>query len=134
MKRKHPFHRYFAKHGHYPRLRLDNGVQRLYIEFAPGYVHIKSSSPFSGEVYIVRSAWFTLLKRAVPITRKWAKHKDFDVPQRVSEAAAFEVELNRQRRAEKKARSQAETLEDAHRRERQRKRWLKAKARGKRRT
>src|ERR1700704_3597835 len=87
----HPFERYFAKHSHYPHLRIDNGVQRLTIEFAPGYVRIATSPPFAGEVYITRSAWLSLLKRAIPLTRQWRAHPDFDVPQAVHQAHLVEM-------------------------------------------
>src|SRR5215831_5823418 len=95
----HPFDHYYHKHGRYPQLRMANGVQRLTIEFTPGYVRIKTTSPYSGEVYITRSAFLHLLRKSVPIARKWVRHADFDVPQKVNEAYIDELALSQEKRA-----------------------------------
>ena len=123
-KKRHPFDQYYRAHGHYPQLRIANGVQTLTVEFTPGYVRIKTSSPFGGEVHITRSTFLQLLRRSVPIARRWSKHPDFDVPQRVHEASVLEASLAAELRQQKKSRS-IQTPDP----ERQRRRWLKAQAR-----
>lgn len=120
----HKFDKYFAKHGHYPRFKLDSGVQRLTVEFAPGYVRIASSSPFGGEVYITRSAFLQLLRRAVPLARQWHQHQDFDVPAAVHRTAAEELAHSQALRAEKRQRKWSP--EQA---ERQKRRFAAARAR-----
>lgn len=121
-KTRHIFERYTIRHGHGPQIRLANGVQRLTIEFQPGYVRIATSSPYSGEVYITRSAWFHLLRRAVPLTRRWEKHRDFDVPQQVHESAEWEAANSRALRQQKKTTAV-----------RQKQRYLRAKERAQKR-
>jgi hypothetical protein len=115
----HPFDRYFAKHSHYPRIRLNNGMQRILIEFAPGYVLIRTY-PWGGEVYILRSTWIELLKRAILLTKKWDRHPDHDVPQAMRQSYLAETLLLEEKRAMKK---------DPDRQDRQRQRFLAARAR-----
>src|SRR5215471_4568824 len=125
MKQKrHPFDVYFRTHNHYPQLRIANGVQQLTVEFAPGYVRLQTSSPFGGEIYITRSAFLRLLRRSVPIARRWSRHPDFDVPQRVHEEHLQEMQHLAELRQQKRDR-----VEDPERRARQHQRWMKAKAR-----
>src|SRR5215831_2963667 len=125
----HPFDAYTRKHRHGPRIRIDSGVQKLTIEFNRGYVRIATSSPYAGEVYITRRAFLALLPKVVPFARLWRKHPapDFDVPASVHAAYLQELEFDAAQRSEK--RSRRSTLEDAQARERQRKRWLAARAR-----
>lgn len=123
----HPFARYFRKHNHYPQIRVHSGVQRLTIEFAPGYVRIATSHPFAGEIYVTRSAFFVLLQRSIPLARRWAKHPDFDVPQAQLHLYRAEEAHSQALRQEKKNRS-IQTPDP----ERQRRRWEKAKARANR--
>jgi hypothetical protein len=124
----HPFDAYNAKHRRQPTVRLDNGVQRLTVTFHRGYVHIKTSSPFAGEVYITRSTFLALLRKVVPIARVWVKHPrpDWDVPKAVHEAYLFEQSLDRQKRELKKKTGDQRAAERKH------KRFLAAKARSKR--
>jgi len=128
----HPFDTYYRKHAHGPRIRIDSGVQRLTVEFSRGYVRIATSSPFSGEVYVTRSAFLALLQRVVPIARLWAKHPapDHDVPAAVHQWYLDEQALDRDLREAKKTRRL--TLDDTQRADRQRRRWLAAKARSER--
>src|SRR5207253_5863480 len=104
------------------------GAQRLTVEFAPGYVRIATSHPFSGTVYITRSAWFTLLKRVVPLSRKWTRHPDFDVPAAQRANYVQEMEhldaLRTQKRARK--RGSAADPDEGHR---DAQRHLRARAR-----
>jgi len=99
----HPFDRYFHKHHHYPRLRIVSGSQVVTVQFAPGYVSI-STYPRGGTVYITRSAWFKLLRRAVPLTRKWKPHPDHDVPAAMHELYELEREILREQREQKRDR------------------------------
>jgi len=100
----HPFDRYFRRHQHYPRLIISNGVQRLTAEFSPGYVHIRTSPPYSGSVYLTRTAWIQLLQRSIPLTRKWEAHPDHDVPQAMHDSYLWEKELLQEKREIKRRR------------------------------
>jgi hypothetical protein len=122
----HPCDRYFAKHQHYPRIRKRNGASKLTVEFAPGYVRITNGPPYSGTVYITRSAWMEVLKAIIPLTKWWLKfsHDDFDVPKAMADSLAFEAKLLTERREAKKTRHWDTAAAD-----RQRKRFQAAKAR-----
>jgi hypothetical protein len=110
-------------------MRFDNGVQHLTVEFAPGYVRLKTSYPYSGEIYITRSTFLQVLRRSVPMANLWRRHpsSDFDVPQQVLEAYQQEVAFAQELRQEKKNR-QIEMPDPAKAR-RQRQRYLRAKER-----
>lgn len=125
----HVFQRYFDKHGHYPHVVIRSGACRITVEFAPGYVRIEQSHPYSAQIYITRSAWFELLRRVVPISRKWAKHQDFDVPAALRAQWQEEYALLQEKRALKKGRSTADVADKA---DRQRRRFLAARARARR--
>jgi hypothetical protein len=116
----HIFQRYFAKHGHYPRVVVDSGAQRLTVELSPGYLSIKTSSPYQGQVYITRSAFLSLLRKIIPLARRWEYHADHDVPLAMHEAYLDHVAEVREKR---------ETKKDPSKAARQRQRWLAAKAR-----
>lgn len=75
----HPFDKYLQKHGHGPRLRVDNGSQRLQVTFYRGYVLVETY-PWGGRIYITRSALIKLLthRSLRPLIRKM--EGDFDVP------------------------------------------------------
>ena len=125
----HPFDAYTRKHRHGPRIRIDSGVQKLTIEFHRGYVRVATSAPYGGEIYLTRTAFLALLPKVVPFARLWRKHpaQDWDVPASVHAAYLMEQDFDAAQREEK--RSRQSTLEDAEKRERQRKRWLAARAR-----
>lgn len=97
----HPFERYLTKHGHYPRLRIDNGSQGLQVTFAPGYVKIETF-PRGGQVYITRSAFVRLIRRSVPLAKKMGR--DFDVPAAMARDAEEEAILQKEFRAQKRER------------------------------
>lgn len=99
----HPFDAYFRRHQHYPRLEIVSGVQKIVVEFAPGYVSI-TSRPRGHTIYITRTAWFTLLRRGVALSRKWKTHPDHDVPRAMHESYEFERERLRELREQKKHR------------------------------
>ncbi len=123
------FDRYFRKHGHYPRIRVDNGVQRLTVEFARGYVRIATSSPYSGEVYLTANTVRALLKQRSRILELIKlQDRNFDVPRRVHEAHLEELQSQRELRAAKRARSF--DLDAETRRQQQHQRWLRARERG----
>ena len=121
----HPFDVYFRRHEHGPRIRLHSGVQQLTVEFNRGYVRIATSSPFSGEVYITRSAFLSLLPQIVPFARLMRKHPapDFDVPASVHAAFLMEQEFAQDQRREKKERAEEQI------RSRQRRRYQAARER-----
>jgi hypothetical protein len=103
MRPKHPFELYFQRHGHYPRLRFNNGIQTVTVEFAPGYVHVKTSPPFSGEVYLTSNCCRAMARewrRILSLIRR--QDRVFDVPKAVQEYSAAEKEhldeLRRQKR------------------------------------
>jgi hypothetical protein len=121
----HIFQRYFAKHGHYPRVVVNNGSQRLTVELNAGYLSISTSSPYQAKVYITRSAFFALMRKLTPLARRWEPHEDFDVPKAMHEAYLFEKSMVQEKRLTKKDPSKAA---------RQRQRWLAAKVRGQQRT
>lgn len=121
----HPFDLYFRRHGHYPRLGIDSGACRITVTFSPGYVTITQSHPYASEVYITRSAWIQLLRKVIPLTRKWKDHPDFDVPAALREASRKEQVYLAGRRQAKRDRVDAELAST----QRQRQRFLRAKAR-----
>jgi hypothetical protein len=125
----HPFDTYTRKHAHGPRIRLNSGVQKLTIEFNRGYVRIATSPPFSGEVYVTRSAFMSLLPKVIPFVRLWQKHPapDFDVPASVHAAYLMEQEFDAAQRAEKKSRGV--DPQSAREMDKKRRRYLAARAR-----
>lgn len=125
----HPFDLYFRKHDHYPRVGIDSGACRITVTFAPGYVTITQSHPYASEIYITRSAWIQLLRKAIPLTRKWTDHIDFDVPAALREASRKEQLHLAGKRLEKKNRVSG--APESSQRDAQRQRFLRAKARGK---
>src|SRR3982751_2708665 len=70
----HPFDLYFRRHGRWPQCRVDSGACRITVTFAPGYITITQSHPYASEIYITRSAWVELLRKVIPLTRKWKGH------------------------------------------------------------
>jgi hypothetical protein len=122
----HIFDRYFRKHGHYPRVVVSSGVCEITVEFAPGYISITQHSPYQGTVWITRSAWFALLRKAIPLTKKWEQHEDFDVPEAMREAYQKEMLYLQARRVEKKTRTKDKTAQ-------QHARFLRAQERARRR-
>src|SRR5215831_681355 len=98
----HPFNSYFRKHGHYPKVAVRSGVQKITVEFCPGYVSIYSSSPYQAKVYITRSAVIELFRKAIPILRVLANshHPDFDVPQAIHQDYLDEMAMARALRQE----------------------------------
>ena len=125
---RHPFDRYFRKHGHFPEVVVRSGAQRLVVSFHPGYVLIVASPPMSARVYITRTAWLKMLKASVGITKYWAKNPadDWDVPLRMHESFLDEMAILEEKRRMKKSRRI-----DPGEMDRQRRRFLAAKARGK---
>jgi hypothetical protein len=125
----HIFDRYFRKHGHFPRVEVVSGVQKITVEFSPGYVSIRSSHPYAAEVYITRKAFLTLLSKVLPLARKMRDHRapDHDVPRALREAYYLELSLLQEKRALKKSRGSSQ--EDVDRQRRQRQRFLRARAR-----
>jgi hypothetical protein len=123
----HPCDRYFTKHGHYPRVQVLSGIQRITAEFAPGYVSISTSSPYQAKVYITRSAFRTLLKKMVPLAKTWARSPaaDHDVPAAMREAYWQETQILKERREMKKAQPHVLPPDP----QKQRKRFLAARAR-----
>lgn len=124
---------YFAKHGHYPRVVVDNGIQRLTVEFAPGYVSISSGHPYAQTVYVTRSSFIQLLQKMVPLAKRWAKDpaQDHDVPAAMRAAYFLEKSILEEKRALKKeVRDPAAQQEKATR---QRQRFLRARERSARR-
>lgn len=99
----HPFDKYLQKHGHGPRLRVDNGSQRLQVTFSRGYVKI-DTYPWGGSIYITRSALIKLLTHPSlkPLIQKM--EGDFDVPQAMRQAYLRELELLEENRRLKRAR------------------------------
>ena len=125
----HPFDVYYSRHRHYPRVRMRSGVQEITVTFHPGYMHVKSSAPYSGEVYLTRSAAITFLRKVVPIAKLWKANPDWDVPAAVHQAYLDELALSRELREAKKTRY-LPPGDSAEARERKRRRYLAAKARG----
>lgn len=125
----HIFDRYFRKHGHFPRVEVVSGVQKITVEFSPGYVSIRSSHPYAAEVYITRTAFLRLLRKLLPLARLSMKHpsEDHDVPRALREAYFLELSLLQEKRALKKSRGSSQ--EDVDRQRRQRQRFLRARAR-----
>lgn len=123
----HVFDKYARRHGHYPRVVVRNGVQRLTVEFAPGYVRIQTSSPFGGEVYITAATARLLLKqhRRRLLGLLLRQDRSFDVPRAVRKAYLEEAAHSAELRQEKSLRRQA----DPEKAERQRKRYEAAKRR-----
>lgn len=124
-----PFTAHFKKRGYYARVAVNSGVQRITVEFAPGYISIYSSSPYQTRLYITRSAALELFKKTIPILRVMAKHRypDFDVPQAMHQSYLDEMAMTQALRLEKKA----PTLES---RRRQQQRYLRARERAQRRS
>lgn len=124
----HLFDKYWRKHGHGPRIRVDSGVQIVTVEFSRGYVRIKTSSPLGGEIYLTRSAWFKLLVRSLPITKVWRDNpaKDWDVPKRTHRYLLEEQAQLDAIRQQKRARKRLADPDEADRRERQKARHARA--------
>jgi len=125
----HISQRYFDRHGHFPSVVVASGVQRITVEFAPGYVSIRTSSPHQAQVYITRSAFRHLLKKMIPLAKTWLRDsaEDHDVPEAMHQAYLHELEILRERREMKKHRTFDVDAEQS--RQKQRQRALRARAR-----
>lgn len=129
----HPFDRYFKRHGHYPRLRIPNGVQEMTVTFAPGYIHIKTSPPYGGEIYILAGTARRLIRQHRRTILRMIRMQDrnFDVPKRVHQAHLDEAAITREIKLQKKLipyRDHPGTASAT----RQRRRYLAAKRRARR--
>jgi len=106
-----------------------SGVQQITVEFAPGYISIRSSSPYQAQVYVTRKAAIKLIRQMVPLARLWMKHphRDHDVPKAMHEAYLFEQSILEEKRRLKKV--QDRDLEAHQQAMRQKQRWLRARER-----
>jgi len=95
-----PLEAYLRRHGHYPRIRRDNGsVQRIEVSIAPGYATI-TTYPQGHTIYIPHSSWREVLRFGIKTERYM--REDFDVPLARKEAYEFEQQLQREQRQFKK--------------------------------
>ena len=100
----HPFDLYARKHGHYPRLKFVSGVQTVKVEFAPGYVSIKTF-PHGTTIYLTANAVRQAARQA-PTILKLIRQQDrnVDVPKRIHQYYLRELEHLEELRQQKRAR------------------------------